>query len=69
LGLRRGQARVQGNGNGSEIRRFATKITKDTKVSDKHFSELRALRVLRGEGILCFFDCDLVTLGYWPSTV
>jgi hypothetical protein len=30
---------------------FTTKSTKDTKVSDDKDSELRALRVLRGENI------------------
>ncbi len=33
---------------------LTTKITKDTKVSDNYFSELRALRVLRGESSLPF---------------
>jgi len=28
---------------------FTTKIPKDTKVSEVYYSELRALRVLRGE--------------------
>jgi len=31
---------------------LTTKITKDTKVSDDYFSELRDLRVLRGEKYL-----------------
>jgi hypothetical protein len=32
-----------------ETHKFTTKITKDTKVSEVFYSELRALRVLRGE--------------------
>ena len=36
--------------------------TKDTKVSENYFSELRALRVLRGENYSFFFGCDYAAL-------
>ena len=38
-----------------ETIRFTTNITMYTKVSDKHFAELRALRVLRDENLISYF--------------
>ena len=38
-----------------------TKITKNTKVYESQYSELRALRVLRGEFNLSSFDYDGIT--------
>jgi hypothetical protein len=39
---------------------LTTKITKDTKVSENHHSELRALRVLRGEHYLSYLVAALL---------
>jgi hypothetical protein len=41
---------------------LTTKVTKDTKVSDVYYSELRALRVLRGENFFPF-GCGSAALG------
>jgi hypothetical protein len=42
---------------------FSKEITKDTKDSDNFDSELRALRVLRGENLAFYFGCGSAGLG------